>query len=185
MKTRTLAIGMLLLAAALAPVVLAAPDAPGGGPRGQRGPEGMGRGGFGSMMGGDTAAMVLGRMGEELGLTEEQRAKIEAIREKNSTKTQELQAAVREAMQDLNEAAEAGDEAKITASGKAAGEALTKQAMQRAAVSKEVKAVLTAEQLKKLDDLRAQMRERMEQRRQQGPEGQDQPRPRRQQQGQE
>lgn len=190
MKTRTVVMGMVVLAALLAPMVLAAPDA--AGPRGQRGqggPEGMPgmRGGFGGgMMGGDTLSMVLGRGAEDLQLTDAQRTKLEAIREENREKTQELQTAVRDATMALNEAVEAGDDAKIAAAGKALGDAYTKQALHRAAVTKQVKAVLTQEQITKLQDLRTQMRERMMQRRQDGgPQaGQDQPRGQRRQQGQ-
>ncbi|HOK95283.1 MAG TPA: Spy/CpxP family protein refolding chaperone [Anaerohalosphaeraceae bacterium] len=192
MKTRTVVIVAVVVAAVLAPMVMAAPDA--AGPRGQRGqggPEGMqgmrGGFGFGGMMGGDTLSMLLGRAAEDIGLTDSQRTKLEAIREENREKTQELQTAVRDATMALNEAVEEGNDAKITAAGKALGDAYTKQALHRAAVTKQVKAVLTQEQLTKLQDLRTQMRERMMQRRQEGggPQaGQDQPRGQRRQQGQ-
>jgi hypothetical protein len=68
----------------------------------------------------------------------------------------------------LNEAPDTGDETKIRAAGKAAGEALTKQALYRAAIAKNVKAILTAEQLDKLPQVRTRMAERMIQQQQQG-----------------
>ena len=52
----------------------------------------------------------------------------------------------------------------LDAAGKAAGDALTKQALQRAQVSKKVNAVLTEEQRAKLEEMKAQMKERMQQR---------------------
>ena len=144
MKTRTLMVGLLLIALVAVPLAIAAPedDSPRGNQRGARegGPRGM-------MGQGDLAQMLLGRMGEELGLTEAQKEKIQSIVETNKEKTQQTRQAVREKMQALNDAADEGDTDKITAAGKAAGEALTQQALQRAAIAKEVKAVLTAEQL--------------------------------------
>ncbi len=74
-------------------------------------------------------------------------------------------------MQNLNDAADKGDEAAVTAAGKAAGDALTKQAIQRAQVSKKINAVLTQEQRTKLEEMRTNMRQQMQQRREQFQQG--------------
>ena len=165
MKTKTLIMTVALIAVILAPVALAAPDGPRG-PRGGGGGPGQGRGGFGGG-GGNIAQMILGRMGEELNLTDEQKASITKIAEDSRTTNQENRQAVQEAMEALNKAADKGTEAEIIAAGKAAGDALTKQALQRAETSKKVKAVLTDEQNAKLEELKTQMQQRMEQMRQQ------------------
>jgi Spy/CpxP family protein refolding chaperone len=130
----------------------------------------MGMGG--AMMGdGNIAQMLLGRMGEQLNLTEEQKTAIQKIAEESRTAVQENREAVRVAMQNLNDAAEKGDEAAITVAGKAAGDALTKQAIQRAQVTKKINAVLTADQLKQLEEMKTNMRQQMQQRREQMQQG--------------
>lgn len=169
-------ITLVLVAAMIAPVFAAAEDAGGQGPRG-RGMGGMGMGmGDGSM-----AQMLLGRMGEQLNLTAEQKASIQKIADDSRAAMQENRDAVRTAMQNLNDAADKGDEAAITTAGKAAGDALTKQAIQRAQVSKQINAVLTAEQKTKLEELRTNMRQQMQQRREEmqgeGPRAGRGPRP--------
>jgi Spy/CpxP family protein refolding chaperone len=110
--------------------------------------------------------MLTGRLGERLNLTDEQKQQIKAILEANEENIDVSRNAVREAMMALNEAAEGGVEAEIIAAGKAVGDAFTEQALQRANIAKQVKAVLTEEQLAQLDEIKAQMKERMQQRRQ-------------------
>jgi Spy/CpxP family protein refolding chaperone len=144
----------VLAAALLAPLAMAAEETA---PRGPRGFGGMGEGNF--------VQMLLGRMGQELNLTEEQKASIQKIADESKDAVEANREAVRTAMQNLNDAADKGDEAAITAAGKAAGEALTKQALQRAEVAKKVNAVLTPEQQAKFEQMKADMRTRMQERR--------------------
>ena len=174
MNTKTLVLTVVLACIIVAPLAVAAPE----GPRGGRG-EGPARGGFAGGQaafgrGGDLGQMLLGRMADELNLSEAQRESIRNIVTDSRTATQENRQAVQEAMQALNDAADKGDEAAIKAAGKTAGDALIKQALQRAEVSKKVKAVLNSEQQAKLDQMQTQMRERMQEMRQQRREGQGQ-----------
>ena len=182
MKTKTLMIGLILMAVILAPLAMAAEE---DNPRGQRGPRGEGRQ-FGPRsqggpqgrfqgpggpagpggMGGDLAGLLLGRLGNRLNLTEEQEEQIKAIVEANKENMKKAHEATREAMQALNEAADGGVEAEIIAAGKAVGDAFTEQALQRANIAKQVKAVLTEEQLAKLEELKEQMKQRLQQRHQ-------------------
>ena len=180
MKTKTLAISILLLAVVLAPLAMAEEPARRG-PRGGQGPghfQGQpggfgGHPGMGPMEQGGFAKRLLGRIGDKLELTEEQRESIQAIVESNEENVKESRKAIHEAMQALHEAAAEGTEAEIIAAGKALGDAFTEQALQRANVMKQVKEVLTDEQIEQLGELKAQMKERMQQRRE---KAQDDPR---------
>ena len=181
MKAKTLTIALILTAVLLAPLAWAEPE---DGPRGDR--DGWRRQGQGSRGGrdqghpgmrqgpgggGNFAQMLLGRMGEKLDLTDEQKKAIKTIAEEAKTDIQEGREAVREAMKALHEAAENGTEAEIIAAGKAAGDALTEQALNRAGVAKKIKAELTEEQIAQLKEMKAKMKERMQQRRQQMQDG--------------
>ena len=176
MKTKTLMIGLILFALIAAPLVLADPE---GGPRGGRGPRGGGgsygggpRGGgmqrHGGMHGGGFGQMLLGRMAEKLELTDDQKEQIKAIVEANKDNAEESLQAIKEAMKALHQAAEGGVESEIIATGKAVGDAFTEQALQRANISKQIKETLTDGQLVQLKEMKAGMKERMQQRRQQG-----------------
>jgi len=159
MKTKTLAISVLLLAVVLAPLALAEEPI-------RRGPRSEhGRFGGRSAMNGDMAGLLLGRLADKLELTEKQRESIKAIREEARPEAEKSRQAVREVMKTLREATADGTKAEIIAAGKAVGDAFTEQALLRAATMKQVKTVLTDEQLAKLKELRAEMRERMQQRR--------------------
>ncbi|MHC4783995.1 MAG: hypothetical protein ACYTE0_13250, partial [Planctomycetota bacterium] len=68
-------------------------------------------------------------------------------------------------------ATEDGTEAEIIAAGKELGDALTNQALQKSATMKAVKAVLTEEQVAQLVEIKAEMKERMQQRREKGQDG--------------
>ena len=168
MKTKTLAISILLLAVVLAPLAMAEEPAP----RGPRSGQGRGHfqgrpGGFGGHPGmgqGDIGQFILGRIGDRLELTEEQRTEIKGIFEDSKEDRQALRAAIQEAMKALHEAAQDGTEAEIIAAGKALGDAHTNQALQKSATMKSVKAVLTDEQEAELKELKADMKERMMQR---------------------
>ena len=173
MKTRTLTISILLLAIVLAPLAMAEP-----GQRGPRSGQGgrergdfQGRpGGFGGHpgMGGDMGGFLLGRLADKLELTEEQRAEIKAITEGTRLEAEEAREAVREAMKALHEATAGGIEAEIIAAGKAVGDTMTEQALLRATTMKQIKEVLTDEQLAEFEELKAEMRERMQQQRKDG-----------------
>ena len=170
MNTRTLTLSILLLAVILAPLAMAEKPAPcgpyGGQGRGnfQGRPGGFGRHlGMGPMEQGGFAKLLLGRIGDKLELTEEQRESIKAIFEANKENAKQSRKAVHEAMQALHEAAAEGTEAEIIAAGKALGDAFTEQAFQRSNVMKQVKEVLTDEQIEQLGELKAQMKERMQQ----------------------
>ncbi|MBC8379473.1 MAG: Spy/CpxP family protein refolding chaperone [Planctomycetes bacterium] len=180
MKTKHLILTVLLAALIVAPLALAAP---GDGPRGPRdgqdgqqgqGPRGEGRMGMrpqGPGRGGNLAQMLQGRLGKELNLTDEQKEAIKTIADESKTALQEGRQAAQDAMQALHEAADSGTEAEIIAAGKAAGDALTQQALNKATVSNKIKAELTDEQLAKLEELKAEMKERFEQRRQERGDG--------------
>jgi len=162
MKTKTLAISILLLAIVLTPLAMGAED---NAPRGPRGggqgapgaPRGM-RGGIG----GD-------RLMQQLDLTEEQQAKVKAIQEESRPQMQEARQAIQKANQALQEAIEDGTDEQILAAAKAVGEASGKEGVLRAKTGRKVNAVLTPEQQAKFKQLRTQMRERMQQRMQSGP----------------
>ena len=100
----------------------------------------------------------------QLDLTEEQKEKIKSIREANRTQTQEARQAVRQANMSLQEAIESGSDAEIIAAGKVLGEAYGKQGVLRAQTERKIEAILTPEQQAKMKELKAQMRERMQQR---------------------
>ena len=194
MKTKALTISILLLAIVLAPLAMAeeygprGPRGPRGGQggphdgygqgRGPRGGYGQERGHFGGRPGmgeGGLGLFFLGRMGQRLNLTEEQKEQIKAIIETNK-EDETCREKIHEAMKALNEAAAEGKEAEIIAAGKALGEAFTQQALKRADTMKQVKAVLTEEQLAQLEELKTEMKERMQQWREKGA---DEPRGRR------
>ena len=163
MRMKTLAISVLLLAVVLAPLAMAAEEPVRRGPRGDF----HGRtGGFGGHPG--MGGFLLGRMADRLELTEEQRAEIKAVTEGTRPEAEEARKAVGEAMKALHEATDGGTEAEIIAAGKAVGDTFTQQALLRATTTKQIKEVLTDEQLAKLEELKAEMRERMEQRRKDG-----------------
>jgi len=168
MKTRTLAISVLLLAVVLAPLAMAEEPVRRGPREAQRPNRGNfhGRtGGFGGHpgMGGDMGGLLLGRLADRLELTEEQRAEIKAIMEGTQPEAEEARKAVAEAMKALHEATADGTEAEIIAAGKAVGDAFTDQALLRAGAWQQIKEVLTDEQIAKLEELKAQMKERMQQ----------------------
>jgi len=165
MKTRTLAISILLLTIVLAPMALAADEPAPRGPRGPRGGQGEPGGYGGPRMGGGE---MTGRLVQMLDLTEEQKEKIDAIQEECRPKVEKAREAIREAQQALEKAIEEGSDEDIMSAAKKVGEALGKQGIVRAQTQRKIKEVLTPEQLKKWEELKTQMRERMQQR---GPRG--------------
>jgi Spy/CpxP family protein refolding chaperone len=179
MKKRTFTISLLLAACILAPLAMAE-DAPA--PRGPRHGQGRnfqdrpgefgGHPGMGPMEQGGFAKHLLGRIGDKLELTEAQRESIQAIVDSNEENAKESRKAIRQAMQALHEAAAEGTEAEIIAAGKTLGDAFTELALQRSNSMKQVKEVLTDAQIEKWGELKAQMKERMQQR---SEKGQDRP----------
>lgn len=172
MKTRKLTITLILVAVILAPMALAAAEeSPRGAKKDRKQPP---RQRPNSRMtaptptrntrGGDLGQMLLGPMGREFNLTDEQQKKLKAITKESRAETQKNRKAIQEAFKALNEAVEEGTEAKIVAAGKIVGEAYTQQALKRAAVTKKVKAELTKEQLTKLEELKAERKKQMQQR---------------------
>ncbi|CAN5372085.1 hypothetical protein BH23GEM2_BH23GEM2_13310 [soil metagenome] len=112
----------------------------------------------------------MGKMAQELGLTEAQRTQVQAIHERHRAQLRQLNAGVQTHRQAAAEARRSGDTAAVRAhreQARAAAEQTRAQRQQiHAAMQAEVRAVLTPEQQTKFDAQRAQMRERMEQRRQ-------------------
>jgi Spy/CpxP family protein refolding chaperone len=105
--------------------------------------------------------MMLGRILHRLDLTNEQNEQIKAIREANREKTKDAREAVAETTKALHEAAsQEANEATIRAAATAVGNALGDRAVLRATAMASIKKVLTAEQLEKLEELRAKMKER-------------------------
>ncbi len=173
MKTRTLTISILLLAIVLAPLAMAE--------RNQRGPHsGREHGNFHKRPGGFSGhpgmgGFLLGRMADKLELTDEQRADIKAITEEAKPEAEEVRQAVREAMKALHEATADGTEAEIIAAGKAVGDTMTEQALlraarmkQRAARMERIEEILTDEQFAQFEELKAEMKKRMQQRHKDG-----------------
>lgn len=137
----------------LAGVVFAGPHG-----RGHRSGHGRDRGGW---KGGHGRGMMLGRILRKLDLTDEQNEQIKAIREANREKTKDAREAVAEATKALHETAfQDANEAAIRAAATVLGNALGDRAVLRATTMASIKKVLTAEQLEKLAQSRAKMKER-------------------------
>ena len=120
---------------------------------------------------GDIGQFLLGRMGDKLGLTEEQRTEIKVILEGCRENAETTKDAVQDAMKALHEAAEDGDESAVDDAAKALADAFKQKALKKATTMKAVKALLTDEQIAQLDEIKAEMKERMQQRREEGQDG--------------
>ena len=103
----------------------------------------------------------MGAIMHKLDLTDEQREKIETIMDENHAKTSAARRAVEKARKALEEAT-AGDanEPAIRKAAAALGTALGDEAVLKVKTMKEIKAVLTPEQIKKLDELKTEMKSR-------------------------
>jgi hypothetical protein len=147
------------MAVVLAPLTMAEEPAR----RGLRGGQGRGNfhgrpGGFGGLPGmgqDDIGRFILGRVGDRLELTEEQRTEIKGIFEDSKQDRQASRTAVQEGMKALHEATEDGTEAEIIAAGKELGDALTNQALQKSATMKAVKAGRTPWQTRQRSQTRS------------------------------
>ena len=138
-------------------------DLPGGprmGPQlGAMGPGGPGM--LGRGRGRDGYPMPL-MMLRRLDLTDEQVDAIKKIVEESKEKSEAAIKAVAEATKGLHETVTEGDEAKIREAATNLGKAIGDQAVLKAATMASVKEVLTDEQLKELEELKAKMKERAE-----------------------
>lgn len=182
-RSKLLVIATLLIIAGTASVIAAEQDRrsqPRRGGQGQGGRQ-MGSGGgmmdgrqmgpgSGGMMGGSGGQgqqmqdMMLTRMLRGLKLTKEQQTEVKDIQADSKEKGQELQHNIMGLTRKLQESVmnEANPE-KIMDIAKNLGAAMGQQAVQKVKTTKQIKAVLTEEQLEKLEDMQVQMRERMEQ----------------------
>jgi len=147
------------------------PATPGGMPGGMR----HGPGGIGGMAGIDQpgglggAQMMLGRMGEQLGLSEAQKQQVRGILESARPEMQSVREQMRANQQRL-EATKPDDPAYqsgVAEVSRAAGELASRTVSNGAQVRKQVWAVLTPEQRTKAEALRAEMQARMKERREQ------------------
>jgi Spy/CpxP family protein refolding chaperone len=150
MKTRTAIILMGILAAltwngyAVAADSNNPPPPPQMGPGGPGGPDG-----------------IIGVIMHRLNLTDTQREKIETILDASRDKMETAREAVDKAHKALQDAIAAdANETAIRSAAAALGTAIGDEAVLKAATMKEIKAVLTADQLKKLADIQAKMKER-------------------------
>jgi Spy/CpxP family protein refolding chaperone len=100
-------------------------------------------------------------MQEKLGLTDEQAAQWQQLRTSQQEKMKAAQEAIQEKRKALGEAAQSGaGEAAIRAAAAELGTALGDAAVLRAAHTAEIKNILTAEQLEKWQQLKAERKER-------------------------
>jgi periplasmic protein CpxP/Spy len=131
----------------------------------QQGPAQMGPGG-GRGQGPWARGMALGFALGQLDLTAAQRDQVRGILAQHREETQGLRDQALEARRALDQAIQAlpVDEGAIRSASAALGEVRTQQALARARVRSEVWNVLTPEQRAKAETMRAQMRERMNQR---------------------
>jgi Spy/CpxP family protein refolding chaperone len=141
--------------------VLAAPQNSQGGPpangpgqgnpgmRPMAGGPGMGGGAPGMGQGSGGPDGMMAAIMHKLDLTDEQREKVETIIDENHAKTRAAQRAVEKARKALEEATAA-----------AVGTAIGDEAVLKVKTMKDIKAVLTPEQIKKLDELKTQMKSR-------------------------
>jgi Spy/CpxP family protein refolding chaperone len=119
------------------------------------------QGGPGMGQGPDGQAGMMGAIMQKLDLTDEQREKIETIIDENHAKTSAARRAVDKARRALEEMAAAdANEPAIRKAAAALGTALGDEAVLKAKTMKDIKAVLTADQIKKLDELKAEMKSR-------------------------
>jgi Spy/CpxP family protein refolding chaperone len=122
------------------------------------------RGGMGGPMGahGFDVTRMLDRIGDQIGLTEEQRAEIEAIAAEEQPAIQELRDQLAEARSQHRDSITPGelDEAALRAFGAAQGELMTELMVAGARLKYRVYSVLTKEQQQQLAELRESMRAR-------------------------
>jgi Spy/CpxP family protein refolding chaperone len=124
----------------------------------------MDRGGPGMMHG---PGMLLGRLGDELALSAEQRTKIKALMDEARPEMERLREEMRSTSRELAQLSpddKAYDGSVATAS-RRMGELTTRMIQQRSALRARTHAVLTAEQKTQMAEIRKKMMERMQERR--------------------
>jgi Spy/CpxP family protein refolding chaperone len=134
---------------------------PGMGPRGMRGGPGMGQMGQGSMRGGQMDIRQILLMLRGLKLTDEQKEQAKVIADKSKKSAGTVNKKVSEAMASLRDAVskDASDE-KIRECATAIGKAMGDQAIGQVKTIKDIKAILTEEQIEKFQDMRKRMQQR-------------------------
>lgn len=160
MFKRVLVAAGLVAALAAGGTAIAVAQPPQGGP-GFGGPHMGGRRGPGGPMG------DLGLRG--LDLTEAQRDQVQKILESHKAEFDQVRARLRDAHEAVAKATDAGtvDESAIRAATTTLASAMADEAILRAKVRTEVNGILTAEQLQKIQERKAEMQKRREGRRQQ------------------
>jgi Spy/CpxP family protein refolding chaperone len=119
------------------------------------------QGGPGMMQGPGGQDGIIGAIMHKLDLTDEQREKIETIMDENHAKTRAAQRAVEKARKALEEAVSGGaDEQAIRKAATTLGTAIGDEAVLKAKTMKDIKAVLTPDQIKKLDELKTEIKSR-------------------------
>ena len=159
MFKRVLVAAGLVAALAAGGTAIAVAQPPQGGPGG--GPHMGGRRGPGGPLG------DLGLRG--LDLSDAQRDEVQKIMESHKAEFDQVRAKLRDAHQAVAKATDAGtvDESAIRATTTALASAMADEAILRAKVRSEVNGILTAEQLQKVQERKAEMQKRREGRRQQ------------------
>ncbi len=154
MKKQTLTVAMLA-AASFGWISLAAAQGPEGGH--MRHPGGPGGPGFGP---GGPGGPRMGMMAEHLGLSDDQKAQWKAIHEKERATAEPLMKAVGEAKAAFDQAleSETADAATVGQAAIAMRNAHRKMEAQHHATFEAVKAILTPEQLAKLEEMETHMR---------------------------
>jgi len=106
---------------------------------------------------GPGGGILMLRVLRQLNLTAEQQEKVKAILEQSREESQAAGTAVQNAAQALHQAVieEKGEDA-ISTAAQTLGKAIGDQAIQRASIATSIKAVLTEEQVKKLEELKKQ-----------------------------
>jgi len=167
-KTRFKSIAVVVLVlTALVGLVLAAPGRGGYRQRGgyEFGAEGPGRFGMGMERPGGPAGLggpgIL-RILSRLELTDEQQESVKKITEEAKEKDKAVAEAVVEARKALREAVDKGEESAIRKAATDIGKVLGDQAVLKVQTMASIKKVLTPEQLQKLEELKAKMKERAE-----------------------
>jgi len=138
--------------------------APGPGP--QRPFDGPGQAGIEPPMGGIDLGRQIQMLTRTLDLTPEQQEAIKAILDEHRDAAQANRDAIRQTSVELRKAVMDGNPEAAEKLAEKLADAIIEQAVGQAETMKAVKAELTDEQLQKLDEIKTQMRDRFEQRRQ-------------------
>lgn len=120
----------------------------------EKGPEGRGRRFAGPGRRGPQGAMMLRRIVHRLDLTEEQIQKVKTIAKNNKETVEATEKTLEQARNAVHEAVVKGAaESEVRAAAASLGATLADQAVNKAATMASIRAILTEEQLKELDEL--------------------------------